>query len=241
MREVDGTQITVTKKATVIKLDQQPEVVNQNQQELYNKAPGLFVGEQNTPSQYNLSYRGLGNPQESEYVNVLQDGMSIMSDWIGFPTLYYSPLPQTISEVQVIRGGGSSLYGPEPAPAVNFVSRRPGQDEPFTFATEHIGGGYGLYSTYNFVEGTAGPLGYLAILVTYTATGSARTLITTSTRATFTSPINRDRVKTHGSTSAPIMSRQAIRDASRSSNTIRMPGRRSLPTTATGSIATTLL
>src|SRR6187431_317905 len=38
MREVDGTQITVTKKATAIKLELQPTVVNQNQQELYNKA-----------------------------------------------------------------------------------------------------------------------------------------------------------------------------------------------------------
>ena len=162
MREVEGTQITVTKKATTIKLEQQPVIINNNTQEVFNRAPGLLVGEQNTPSQFNLSYRGLGNPQESEYVNVLQDGMSIMSDWIGYPTLYYSPLPQSISEIQVIRGGGSLLYGPEPAPAVNFVSRRPDANIPLTFGTEQIGGAYGLYSTYNFFEGTSGPLQYLA-------------------------------------------------------------------------------
>ena len=162
MREVEGTQITVTKKATVIKLEQQPTIIGNNQQELFNRAPGLLIGEQNTPSQFNLSFRGLGNPQESEYVNVLQDGMSIMSDWIGFPTLYYAPLPQSVREIQVIRGGGSLLYGPEPAPAVNFVSRRPTQDVPFRFSTEHVGGGYELYSTFNIVEGKAGPLEYLA-------------------------------------------------------------------------------
>jgi len=33
MKEVSGTQVTVTKKATVIKLDQQPTVINNNQQE----------------------------------------------------------------------------------------------------------------------------------------------------------------------------------------------------------------
>lgn len=91
MREVEGTQITVTKKATTIKLDLQPTLVNSNQQETFNRAPGVLIGEQNTPSQFNISYRGLGNPQESEYVNVLQDGMSIASDWIGFRRSTTSP------------------------------------------------------------------------------------------------------------------------------------------------------
>jgi Fe(3+) dicitrate transport protein len=40
MPEVSGTQITVTKKATVIKLDQQPPVQDNNLQELFTKAPG---------------------------------------------------------------------------------------------------------------------------------------------------------------------------------------------------------
>src|SRR6187401_2229468 len=40
MREVEGTEITVTKKASVIKLDQQPPVQANNMQELFVKAPG---------------------------------------------------------------------------------------------------------------------------------------------------------------------------------------------------------
>jgi Fe(3+) dicitrate transport protein len=40
MKEVSGTEITVTKKATVIKLDQQPTVINNNQQQIFSKAPG---------------------------------------------------------------------------------------------------------------------------------------------------------------------------------------------------------
>ncbi len=162
MREVSGAEITVTKKATAIKLDLQPQIINNNQQDVFNRAPGVFISEQNTPSQFNISYRGLGNPQESEYVTVLQDRVPLMSDWIGFPTLYYLPLPQSISEIQVIRGGSSLLYGPEPAPAINYVSRRPVPGSPFTISTEQIGGGNGLYSTYNFTEGTAGPLAYRA-------------------------------------------------------------------------------
>ena len=162
MREVSGTQITVTKKATVIKLDQQPTVINNNQQQLFSKAPGLLITEQQTPGQFNISYRGLGNPQESEYILALQDGLPLMTDWIGFPTLYYTPLPQSISEIQVIRGGSSLLYGPEPAPAINYVSRRPVPGSPLNGYTEQVGGGYGLYSTYNVLQGTHGAFEYRA-------------------------------------------------------------------------------
>src|SRR5690349_13056916 len=45
MPEVSGTQITVTKKATVIKLDKQPPVENNNLQEEFTKAPGFLVSE----------------------------------------------------------------------------------------------------------------------------------------------------------------------------------------------------
>lgn len=55
MKEVSGTQITVTKKATVIKLDKQPPVENNNLQELFAKAPGLLVSEQQNPGQFNFT------------------------------------------------------------------------------------------------------------------------------------------------------------------------------------------
>ena len=157
MKEVEGTQITVTKKTTVTKLDQVPTIIDNDQQEAFARTPGILVTQQQTPAQFNFSYRGLGNPQESEYVLVLQDGVPITTDWIGFPTLYYLPLYQSISEIQVLRAGNSLLYGPEPAPAINFVSRRPTAGEGLTGYTEQVGGSYGLYSTYNVFEGTRGP------------------------------------------------------------------------------------
>ena len=158
MSEVSGTQITVTKKATVIKLDQQPTVVGNNLQELFTKAPGLLITEQQTPGQFNFSYRGLGNPQESEFVTVLMDGVPLASDWIGFPTLYFLPLSQSVSEIQEIRGGSSLLYGPEPAPAVNFVTKHPAPGSPWNFYTEQIGGSNGLYQTYNVFQEAYGPV-----------------------------------------------------------------------------------
>ena len=83
--EADGSRITVTKKTTVVHLDRQPTVVGNNLDHLLLRAPGVLVSQQPAPTQFNLSYRGLGNPQESEYVLVLQDGIPLASDWIGFP------------------------------------------------------------------------------------------------------------------------------------------------------------
>jgi Fe(3+) dicitrate transport protein len=152
--EVDGTRINVTKKSSVTKLDQQPTIIANNQRELFVRAPGLQVSEQQTPTQFNFSYRGIGNPQESEYVLVLRDGLPIQSDWIGFPTLFYVPLPQSVSEVQTIRAGSSLIYGPQPAPAINFVSRRPNPEGPALAGySQHVAGSSALYSTYNALEG----------------------------------------------------------------------------------------
>ncbi len=158
MKEVSGTEITVTKKASVIKLDKQPPVQNNNTQELFIKAPGLLVSEQQNPGQFNYSYRGLGNPQESEYTLFLQDGIPLMSEWIGFPTLYYQPFPQSVSEIQLIRGGSSLLYGPEPAPAVNFVSKHPAPGSPWDFYVEGVGGADGFYSGYASIQEALGPV-----------------------------------------------------------------------------------
>ena len=50
------------------------------------------------------------------------------------------------------------LYGPEPAPAINFVTKRPLPYSTGDFYTENLGGPYGLYTTYNVIEEAAGPL-----------------------------------------------------------------------------------
>jgi Fe(3+) dicitrate transport protein len=158
MREVTDTQITVTKKATVIQLDKQAPNEGNNLQELFTKAPGLIVSEQQNPGQFNFSYRGLGNPQESEYTLFLQDGLPLMAEWIGFPTLYYQPAPQSISEIQFIRGGSSLLYGPEPAPAINYVTKHPVAGTPWSAYVEQVGGADGFYNSYASVQEANGKL-----------------------------------------------------------------------------------
>ena len=161
MREVDGPLITVTKKTSITKLDSIPTVVDNNNRALFAQTPGIFYSEQQSPGQMNFSYRGIGNPQESEFVTVLLDGIPLESDWIGYPTIYTFPLPQTLSEVQLIRGGSSLLYGPEPPPVINLVSRKPVADRELAGYTENVVGSNGLFATFNQLSGTSGAWDYL--------------------------------------------------------------------------------
>ncbi|MEO5561531.1 MAG: TonB-dependent receptor [Dokdonella sp.] len=162
MREVDGALITVTKKTSITKVENIPTVVDNNLRDLFAQTPGLFYSEQQSPGQLNLSYRGIGNPQESEFVTVMLDGIPLEGDWIGFPTVYAFPLPQTLSEVQLIRGGSSLLYGPEPPPVVNLISKKPVADRELAGYTENVIGSNGLFGTFNKVSGTSGVWDYLA-------------------------------------------------------------------------------
>ncbi len=160
MPEVPGPEITVTKKTTVVQLGDQPPIIDNHERELFDRMPGIVLAEQQNPTELNVTYRGLGNPQESEYVLLMQDGIPMEMDWIGYPTLYYIPDPETISQVQMIRGGSGLLYGPEPEPVINFVSKEP---TPTTTGTiQQVGGSDGLYSTYDSISGPAGPIGYRA-------------------------------------------------------------------------------
>jgi Fe(3+) dicitrate transport protein len=159
--EVNGPTITVTKKTSVVDLDAQPVILDNNQRELFDRLPGIVLAEQQNPTQLNVSYRGLGNPQESEYVLLMQDGIPLELDWIGFPTLYMLPIPQTIQSVQMIRGGSGLLYGPEPQPVINFVSRAPVADRPWAGTTEQVGGSHDLFSSFNRLSGTSGSTDYL--------------------------------------------------------------------------------
>ena len=161
MKEVDGAQITVTKKTSITKVENIPTVVDNNLRDLFAQTPGLFYSEQQSPGEVNLSYRGIGNPQESEFVTVLLDGIPLEGDWVGFPTLYVFPLPQTLSEVQLIRGGSSLLYGPEPPPTVNLISRKPVADRALAGYSENTLGSDGMFGTFNQLSGTSGVWDYL--------------------------------------------------------------------------------
>ena len=159
-KEVDDGQILVGKKTTEIELDEQPAIANNELRQTFVRVPGLLVSEQQVPSHFNVNYRGLGDPHESEFVMFFEDGVPLASGWFGYPTMYYLPPTERLERVQFVRGGSSLLYGPQPGPAINLLTRDPLPESEFQARSRHIGGGDGLYATYNEISGGVGALGY---------------------------------------------------------------------------------
>jgi len=159
-KAVQNGQVLAGKKSTEVPLTEQPAIANNELRQMFARLPGLLLSEQQIPSHFNVNYRGLGDPHESEFVMFFEDGVPLASGWLGDPTMDYLPPAERVERVQFVRGGSSLLYGPQPGPAVNLVTRDPLPEAGFSARSRHIGGGDGLYATYNEVSGSAGDVGY---------------------------------------------------------------------------------
>lgn len=162
MPDVTGTQIYAGKKTTVTDLEKLPSIVANNYREAFALTPGLFVSEVQNRGIVNLTYRGVGDPHESQDVLLLQDGIPIQNDIFGYATAYYSTPLQYVKQIEFIRGGSALLYGPQPGPVINYVSVDPVPDKGWDVSTDQVFGSYGLYDTFTKVSGTSGQFGYVA-------------------------------------------------------------------------------
>lgn len=158
--ELEDGKINAGKKATRIELDAQPAIVDNNYRQLLARAPGLLISEQPVPSHYNVNYRGLGDPHESEFVLFAVDGVPVLSDWFGYPTLYFTPPVQQIRRVDFIRGGSGLLYGPQIGPVVNFIRRGAQTGDATRGRVDAVAGSNGLLSGYAEAAGGSARSGW---------------------------------------------------------------------------------
>ena len=155
---VVGTMIYSGKKTSVIDLDSLPKITNNNYRQALAKTPGLYLSEESTPL-VSIGYRGL-NPDRVQFTQVLRDGIPIHADQFGYPEAYFTPPLDTVDRIEFLRGGASLLYGPQPGGALNYVTHRPQTSKPFGFGSSQTFGSNQYYSTFNYVDGTTGRLGY---------------------------------------------------------------------------------
>ena len=158
--DVDRERIFAGKRASVIDLEAVPQVQANNYRQALALTPGLLFAEETTPL-VSLGYRGIGDPNRAQFLQVLKDGIPIHADPFGYPEAYFTPPLEGVDHLEFIRGGGALMYGPQPAGALNYVTRQPSLDRAFRGRTQHIFGSDNLYSTYTAVDGTSGRLGYL--------------------------------------------------------------------------------
>jgi len=156
---VEGTKIYAGKKATSLSLESLPEVQANNYNQAFALTPGLQIADAATPL-VNLSYRGIGSPDKSQFIMMLQDGIPIAADPQGYPESYWTPPLESTQRIDFVRGGASLMYGPQPAGALNYVSPMPRTDRVLGMQTKNIYGSNNLYSSFNSFDGTSGKLGY---------------------------------------------------------------------------------
>ena len=155
---VAGVKVYKGKKTSVIDLDAFPKITNNNYRQALAKTPGLVLSEETSPL-VSIGYRGL-DPHRVQYTQVLKDGMPIHADQFGYPEAYYTPPLDTVDRIEFLRGGAALAYGPQPGGALNYVTHRPSVDKTLEGGTSHTFGSDDYYSTFSYLDGTSGRLGY---------------------------------------------------------------------------------
>ncbi len=129
--DVIGESIAVLKEipgsATLVTEEQLQTSRPMDANEVLRRLPGVFVREDSGPvgMRLNIGIRGL-NPDRSRQVLVLEDGLPVALAPYGEPELYYSPPIDRMRRVEVLKGSGSILHGPQTIGGVlNFITPDP--------------------------------------------------------------------------------------------------------------------
>ncbi len=156
--DVQGTKINVGKKTTILDFDALPRITGNNYRQALAQAPGLILSEETSPL-ISIGYRGL-EPHRAQFTQVLKDGIPIHADQFGYPEAYYAPPLDTVDRIEFTRGGAALMFGPQPGGALNYVTHRPRTDRALSASTLHTFGSDDYYSTFSYLDGTVGRVGY---------------------------------------------------------------------------------
>jgi Fe(3+) dicitrate transport protein len=127
--------------------------------EVLRRSPGVHVvDEEGLGLRANIGIRGL-DPDRSRSVLILEDGIPVALAPYGEPELYFTPSIERMAGVEILKGSGSILYGPQTIGGViNYITADPPLT-PTTTAT--LRGAQGGYFTSLLTYGnTSGNTGY---------------------------------------------------------------------------------
>ena len=113
--------------------------------EMFKKVTGInVVDEEGAGLRANIGMRGL-DPDRSRNVLMMEDGVPIALAPYGEPEMYYTPAIDRMKSVEVLKGSGSILYGPQTVGGViNYITNDPPLDPTFALS---LRGGDGNYLT----------------------------------------------------------------------------------------------
>jgi Fe(3+) dicitrate transport protein len=100
-----------------------------------------------------IAFRGL-IPTQSVDIQTRQNGYNISADVYGYPESYYLPPLIAVSEIQVIRGEGSLMFGPQFGGVIDYQIKDGPLDKPLEIGLEETGGSYNFSSSVVSLGGT---------------------------------------------------------------------------------------
>jgi len=124
---------------TVIGSEEIERAAPMNSAEMLRRVPGLYVREDTSGgNRLDIGVRGL-DPGRSRRLLVLEDGMPLAINPYAEPDLYFTPQIERYSKIEVLKGSGSILYGPQTIGGVVNFSTRPAPFETEGFASVDVG------------------------------------------------------------------------------------------------------
>lgn len=132
--------------------------------EVFRRSPGVHVvDEEGVGLRANIGIRGL-DPDRSRSVLILEDGIPVSLAPYGEPEMYYTPAMDRMSAVEILKGSGSILYGPQTIGGViNYITSDPPLEPAGAISLRGAEGGFftGLVSFGNTYENTGYQVNYL--------------------------------------------------------------------------------
>ncbi len=129
--------------------------------EILRSVPGVHVvDEEGAGLRINVGIRGL-DPDKSRNVLMLEDGIPVALAPYGEPEMYYSPNIERMAGMEVLKGSGSILFGPQTiGGVVNYITADPDNNPSGVFFVKQ--GDYGYNSTFAQVGNTINNFGFIA-------------------------------------------------------------------------------
>jgi len=94
--------------------------------EIFRQVPGINVqDEEGLGLRANISFRGL-DPDRSRTILMLEDGVPVALAPYGEPEMYYTPPIDRMARIEIVKGSGSILFGPQTVGGViNYITADP--------------------------------------------------------------------------------------------------------------------
>ncbi len=120
--------------------------------EVLRQVPGVHVVDEDALGlNLNIGVRGL-NPRRTQRTLLLEDGMPIHLAPYSDPTAHYHPPSERVARVEVLKGSGEIIHGPQTVGGViNFITRRPPAEREaqlrMALGNRSFGSVYGRFGT----------------------------------------------------------------------------------------------